>query len=43
MISKPKKSRKGRRSLIFRPWRTLPDGTRQYAKDFGYKAWPIWI
>jgi len=29
--------------LVFRPWRTLPDGTRQYAKDYGYKAWPMWV
>lgn len=42
MVSKPQKGRPGHR-VIFRPWRTRPDGTRQYAKDYGYKAWPMWI
>lgn len=37
-----KKDRKGGR-LIFRAWKTLPDGTRLYAKDYGYKAWPLWV
>lgn len=35
------KARKGRK-LIFRAYKTLPDGTKLWAKDFGYKAWPIW-
>jgi hypothetical protein len=26
---------------IFRPWRTLPDGTKLWAKDYGLKAWRI--
>ena len=25
----------------FVAWITLKDGTRIYAKDYGYKAWPI--
>ena len=29
--------------LIFRAWRKLPDGTKLWAKQFGFKAWPIWI
>ncbi len=29
--------------LIFRPWITLPDGTKIYAKDKGLKAFPIWV
>ena len=28
---------------IFRPWRKLPDGTIDYAKDHGKKAFKIWI
>jgi hypothetical protein len=28
--------------LIFRAWRTV-NGIRLYARDYGYKAWPIWI
>jgi hypothetical protein len=34
--------RKGTK-LIFRAWRRLPDGTRLYAKDYGLKAWAIWV
>lgn len=34
--------RKGRK-LIFRAWRTLPDGKRLYAKDYGLKAWAFWV
>ena len=26
---------------VFRPWRTLPDGTRIWAKSYGRKAWRI--
>lgn len=26
---------------VFRPWRTLKDGTRLYAKNYGKKAWRI--
>lgn len=37
-----KKIRKGKR-LIFRAWKTLPDGTRLWAKDYGYKAWALWV
>lgn len=37
-----KTTRKGRR-LIFRAWRTLPNGTRLYARDYGLKAWAIWV
>ena len=28
-------------TVIFRPWRTLPDGTVIWAKDYGLRAWPI--
>lgn len=35
-------SRPGQR-LIFRPWRTLPDGTKLHAKAVGKKAWPMWV
>ncbi len=36
-------SRKRRRIVgyIFRVWRTLPDGSRIWAKDYGLKAWRI--
>jgi hypothetical protein len=30
-----------KRTLFFRAWKTLKDGTRIYAKDYGYKAWPL--
>jgi hypothetical protein len=41
-MSTATKTRKGKR-LIFRPYRTLPNGERIYAKDYGLKAFPIWI
>lgn len=28
---------------IFRPWITIKDGTRIYAKDYGKKAFRIWV
>ncbi len=27
--------------VIFRPWRTLPNGKRLYASAYGLKAWPL--
>ena len=42
MASQVRKSPKGqKRAVIFRAWKTLKDGTKIYAKDYGYKAWPI--
>lgn len=32
----------GARRLIFRAWKTV-GGQRLYARDYGYRAWPIWI
>jgi hypothetical protein len=33
-----------KKKLIFRPWRKNPKtGEIEYARDYGYKAWPIWI
>ena len=41
-MSTVKKVPKGKR-LIFRAWKILKDGTKIYARDYGYKAWPIWV
>lgn len=30
-------------ALIFRPYRTLPDGRIIWAKNYGKKAWPIYV
>lgn len=30
-------------ALIFRPYITLPDGRRIYAKWYGKRAFPIWV
>lgn len=38
----PPKKRPGYRP-IFRAWKTLLDGTRDYAKNHGKKCWVIWI
>lgn len=38
----PKRPRKGMR-LIFRASITLKDGKKIYAKDYGYKGFPIWV
>ncbi len=35
-------AKKARRRLIFRAWITK-NGKRVYAKDFGLKAWAIWV
>ena len=41
-MTTPKKYPKGpKRPTFFRPWKTLKDGTKIYAKDYGYKAWPM--
>jgi hypothetical protein len=37
-----KKNRPGFR-LIFRRYRTLPDGKVLDAYDYGLRAWPIWV
>lgn len=29
--------------LIFRAWTTTRDGVRIYAKDYGKRAFPIWV
>jgi hypothetical protein len=29
--------------LVFRAWKTLKDGKRLYAKNFGLKAWPLLV
>jgi len=36
-----KKNPKSVKRPGFVAWRTLKDGTRIYAKDYGYKGWPI--
>lgn len=41
MAASSKKNPTGKKWTGFRPWKTLKDGTRIYAKDYGYKAWPI--
>lgn len=42
MSGRQRKSAKGqKRSVYFRAWKTLKDGRRIYAKDYGYKAWPM--
>lgn len=36
--------RKKGKKLIFRAWRRNPKtGEVEWAKDYGLKAWPIWI
>ncbi len=40
-MAKARKPRKGKR-LIFRAW-IRKDGKQLWAKDYGYKAWPIWV
>lgn len=40
-MASPKKPRNGRRKIIFRAWITRKDGTRDYAKDHGLRAWRI--
>jgi len=34
---------KDRRRLIFRPWFRDKNGRKIWARDYGLKAWPIWI
>ena len=34
---------KGKGHYIFRAWITLKDGTRIYAKNYGKRAFRIWI
>jgi hypothetical protein len=29
--------------LIFRPYRTLPNGRVLWARQCGLRAWPIWV
>jgi hypothetical protein len=29
--------------VIYRPWRTLKDGTRVYAKTYGKRAFPMLV
>lgn len=29
--------------LIFRAWRRDRSGKVIYARDYGYRAWPIWV
>ena len=31
------------KKLIFRPWITLPNGTRVFAWQFGKRAFPIYV
>ncbi len=31
-----------RRRLIFRAWRIV-NGRKLWAKDYGLRAWPIWL
>lgn len=37
-----KKTKKGS-SLIFRASKTLEDGTKIFARDYGLRGFPIWI
>jgi hypothetical protein len=41
MAKKQPPPRRGKR-LIFRASKTV-GGKTLYAKDYGYKAWPIWV
>ena len=37
------KQKKTPKRLIFRAWKRLKDGTIIFAKDYGKRAFPIWI
>jgi len=37
----PRTRRTGRR-LVFRAW-IMRNGRKLWARDYGYKAWPIWV
>lgn len=37
-----RRNRAGKR-LIFRAWITLKNGTRLYARDYGLKAFALWV
>lgn len=41
-MRKPKRIRAKRGFLIFRAWITVK-GQRLYARDYGLRAWPIWV
>ena len=40
-MAKTQKPSNGKR-LIFRAW-IVKDGKKLWAKDYGYKAWAIWV
>ena len=41
MASRPR--RKVKRGVIHRPYFTTRNGRRIYARDYGYKSWPIQV
>ena len=40
--AEPPEKPKGEGHTIFRPWITR-DGKRVFARQYGLKAWPIWV
>jgi len=40
---RPKNEERPGKKLIFRAWKQLPDGTRVYARQYGMRAFPIWV
>lgn len=43
MATEKKKAKDEDGYLIFRAWVIRADGKRDYARDHGLKAWPIWV
>jgi len=42
--SKQMANKAKKRLLIFRAWKKHPKtGEKMWAKDYGLKAWPIWV
>ena len=35
--------KKGPEYYIFRAWRLTKDGEKLWTRDYGYKAWRIWV
>jgi len=40
-MARPRKGNRRPGHVIFRAWRRGPNGEILYARDYGYKAWPI--
>ena len=37
------KNKPRKRRLIFRAWSRSPSGEILYARDYGYRAWPMYV